>query len=465
MKFRLRTRLSLSYVLVALILVGMISILSNVFLERQFREYIITKQEATNENIVSMIQQQYNSKDNTWNTGAIESIGINALEQGLIIKVTDKEGHTVWDATIHNSGLCSQMLDHMSRNMASRYPDFQGKYVESSYRMILDPSQTGNVYIGYYGPFYFTDNELAFINTLNKILVLVALFSLLLALLAGTFTAKRFSKPISEAVATAREIGRGNYNIRIDEKSNTEEIDELTATINDLAQNLNRQEKLRRRLTGDMAHELRTPMATLQSHMEAMIDGIWEADSARLKSCHDEIVRINRMVGDLENLARYESESLVLNKGNFDLTELLQTIINNFQAEFHKKNVHLGIKGETCPIFADRDKIAQLIINLLSNALKYSLNGGKVEVTARLLQEQAELKIRDNGIGIDPEDLPHIFERFYRADKSRNRITGGSGVGLAIAKAIAEAHGGQISVTSAVNKGTEFTVSLPRFPS
>ena len=224
---------------------------------------------------------------------------------------------------------------------------------------------------------------------------------------------------------------------------------------------LDKQEKLRRRLTADVAHELRTPLATLQSHMEAMIDGVWEPDTARLTSCHEEIMRISRMVGDLEKLSKYESENLILHREAFDLSELVQHIIKNFETEFMSKHVSLDFKGEVSPVFADSDKISQVIVNLLSNALKYSPAGKTVQIIVAHDKNWTVLKIKDTGIGISSEDLPHIFERFYRADKSRNRESGGSGVGLAIVKAIVDAHGGKISVSSVMNEGTEFTVSLP----
>lgn len=461
MKYKLRTKLSLSYACVALFLVALISLLTNVFLEKQFRDYIIKQQEVKNTEIVNIISQQYKNNENSWSNVFIENIGINALEQGLIVKVTDKAGNTVWDATVHNNGLCIQMIDHMSKNMTSRYPNFHGGYVVNKYPLMQDSALIGNVDIGYYGPYYLNDNDLAFINTLNKMLGTVAIFSLLLAVIAGALTARRLSTPISKAVEAAREIGLGHYDRRITDISNTIEIDELSSTVNDLAKGLDKQEKLRRRLTADVAHELRTPLATLQSHMEAMIDGVWEPDASRLNSCHEEIMRINRMVGDLEKLARYESENLILHKETFDLSELVQHIVKNFEADFINKNIALDFHGEKSPVFADRDKISQVIINLLSNALKYNPAGETVKVKVSWNEDQVVLKVKDTGIGIDPEDLPHIFERFYRADKSRTRQTGGSGVGLAIVKAIVDAHQGKLSVTSIINEGTEFTVSLP----
>ena len=460
MRYSLRTKLSTAFVGVALISILLLSILANIFLEKQFKEYVMDKQERRNRDIVSLISQQYKG-DGKWAAGTVEDIGINALEEGLVIKVRDASGNIVWDAEVHNSGLCARMLSHMAQNMKSRYPNWKGEYIENRYPVKTDFAEAGSVEIGFFGPYYFNDNDLAFINTLNKMLAGVGLFSLLLALALGAYMAKRISRPILRVSEAAGLISRGLYNERINEKSGTREIRQLTESINQLAESLKSQESLRRRLTSDVAHELRTPLATLQSHMEAMIDGIWKPDEQRLKSCHEEIARISRMVGDLEKLARYEGECLVLNKSRFDLSELIQGIVRNFESDFKNKGVELYFNTGKLEMPADRDKMSQVIVNLLSNALKYTPSGGKVEIEAGQPGEAIEIVVRDNGIGIAPEDLPYIFERFYRADKSRNRLTGGSGIGLAIVKAIVEAHHGNISVRSEPGNGTEFVILLP----
>lgn len=461
MRYSLRAKLSLSYVVMGLFLIAAICLSANYLLEGQFRDYIIEQHRQRDKELVYLISRQYNSESDTWDKRVIENIGVNALEQGLIVKVEDSSG-IVWDATVHNSGLCAQMLEHMSQNMSSRYGDFRGSYMENSYPLMNSQDQVGSVIIGYYGPFYLNDNELSFINSLNGMLIGVGVFSLLFALLLGTFMAKRLSQPINRVIAAAGEIARGNYADRVTEDSNTKEIVELTSTINNLAGTLEQQEILRKRLTADVAHELRTPLATLQSHLEAMIDGIWEADAKRLKSCHEEIIRINRMVGELEKVAKYDSEKIILNRTDFDIFKLVQSIIHQFEADFANKGVEINLRGEEIPICADKDKLCQVIINLISNALKYTETGGTVEVVLNSNETTVEISVRDTGIGIPREDLPFIFERFYRADKSRSRITGGSGIGLTIVKAIVEAHQGKVTVHSEFQKGTEFIVSLPK---
>lgn len=461
MRYSLRTKLSLSYVIVALLLVAVISILTNFLLEKQFKNYIIQQQEQRNKETVNLISQQYKVSEKGWNGADIESIGVSALSNGIIVKVKDIDGRMIWDATVHNNGICTSMLAHMAQNMSSRYANFEGGYVEASYPVIKNFREVGSVSIGYYGPYYFNDNDLAFINTINKMLIGVGVFSLLFALVLGSIMARRLSMPISRVIASARQISKGYFGDRISDNSNTKEIGQLTTTINELAETLEKQEALRKRLSADVAHELRTPLATLQSHLEAMIDGIWKPDAERLKSCHEEIMRINRMVGDMEKLARYESENLILNKTDFNVSELIQHIMINFETDFAGKEIKTGFSGDEVIINADKDKISQVMVNLISNALKYTPQGGSLEIQVKDCDTNIEIVVSDTGMGIPPEDLTHIFERFYRADKSRNRMTGGSGIGLAIVKAIIEAHMGSVTVNSNLNKGTEFIVIIP----
>ncbi|MGE5613748.1 MAG: sensor histidine kinase [Bacillota bacterium] len=461
MKFSLRTKLSLSYVSIVLISVLLISVVTNLLLDRHFRDYIVENQERKNREIVFQVAQQYKN-GGIWDTEAIGNICINALKQGMIIKVVDSSEKVIWDARLHDNALCKQMLDHIANNMSSRYPNWEGEYVENIYPVTNKLYEVGKVVIGYYGPYYLNDSDLAFINTINRLLFGVGAFSLVLSFLFGSVMAKRLSTPISRVITTAQMISKGYFDDRINETSGTREIAQLTETINNLAETLETQEALRKRLTADVAHELRTPLATLQSHLEAMIDGIWKPDAERLKSCHEEIMRINRLVGDLEKLAKYESENLVLTKTGFNISELIRNIIKNFENDFANKNIDIKFVGENETVTADKDKISQVIINLLSNALKYTQQGGEVQVAVKGADDSVEITVKDTGAGIPPEDLPHIFERFYRADKSRNRLTGGAGIGLTIAKAIIDAHKGKIQLKSIVDEGTEFIISLPK---
>ena len=232
-------------------------------------------------------------------------------------------------------------------------------------------------------------------------------------------------------------------------------------SINHVSRSLEAQEKLRRQLSADVAHELRTPLASLQSHLEAMIDGVWPADEAHLTSCHQEVIRLTRLVSGLETLAEYETDQMRLNKDRISMKNLISDTLKMMRPSADKKGVRLIPQIEDISLEIDGDKIKQVFINLISNSLKYTPEGGEVTISSSLADKGFYITIEDTGIGIPPEDLPFIFERFYRVDKSRNRINGGSGIGLTIVKEIIEAHNGSVDVESIPGISTKFIITLP----
>lgn len=466
MAVSLRTRLTLAFALVGFASVLTISVLVNFFMEWQFRQYAVRKQEERNREIVSLISAQYLGQGrlgrDSWKADVVQDIGVNVLEEGLILKLSDRGGWTVWDALEYNSGLCRAMIDRMSRHMLARYPSLEGGLTQKGYPILAGQEQVGTLQIGTYGPFYFSDTEFYFIDTLNRMLLWVSLGTLVLALASGMIISRRLSAPIAGVIASAGRIAAGDYGATVDASSSTREVKELVKAVNHLANTLGEQDRLRKRLTSDVAHELRTPLASVRGHLEAMIDGVWETSSRSLKGCHEEVLRIGRLVEDLATLGRYDRESLELEKSVFDLTELAHKAVSLLDGEFAKKSVQVSCVGAPAVVEADRNKITQVLTNLLSNGLAFTPGGGRVEVRIKELAETAELVVADTGIGIPPEDLPFIFERFYRVDKSRSRSSGGSGIGLAIVHEILRAHGGGIQARSEPGKGSEFIVTLPK---
>ncbi|MGV8980633.1 sensor histidine kinase [Clostridium sp.] len=460
MKKSLRKKLSLSYILVTMICVVLISILSNFYLNKQFKNYVIQEHERKNKLIVTAVSQQY-SKNGKFNIDVIKNIGMDAIENGVFISVKDASYKTIWNAETYDNSKCVEVKNHLTSTMETLFPNWKGIYTKDDYTIINNSNKVGTIEIGYYGPFYYNDNDILYSKTLNKILISVGMISLCIALIVGLLMAEGLSRPILNVIDTAEMISKGNYEQRIEKRSAIEEIDKLTISINNLGNSLYEQEKLRKRLTRDVSHELRTPLSTLQSHMEALIDGVWEPTTDRLISCHEEILRLKRLVGDLEKLAQYESENLILNKTKFNLGEVIKNIVFNFQKEFLNKEIQLIFYEKVIVVHADKDKISQVIVNLMSNALKYTPKSGKVEVEFFEDNRYVKLSVKDTGIGISEVDLPYVFERFYRVDKSRNKLTGGAGIGLTITKSIVEAHKGAINVESTINQGTEFIVKIP----
>jgi signal transduction histidine kinase len=461
----LRSRLILSYVLVAALCVLIVSALANGLLESSFRRYLRGSLEKRAQAVAQQLGAQQRA-DGSWDQAGLTAVGMAALEQGLIVRLEEPGGRTVWDATVHNSGLCVQVLTHLARNMASRYPNWQGAYTESRYPVRYAFRNVGSAAIGYYGPFFLNDEDLTFINSLNRLLLWAAVGALISAAGLGLLMARRITVPLERVVRATQAIARGRRDVQITEKAGLRELDGIAAAVNDLSRGLREQEALRRRLTADMAHELRTPLATLQSHLEALIDGIWQPDAERLAGLHEEILRINRLVSDLASLARYEGDSRNLHRSELDLAALVEGIVRNHQPQYRAKGVALRFapaeaRDGRSSLSADPDRLSQAVINLLANALKFTPSGGEVEVRVACGSEGAEIRVTDNGIGIPAGDLPRVFERLYRVDGSRNRTTGGAGIGLSIARAIVEAHGGTLSAASQPGRGSEFRIRLP----
>jgi len=281
MRHTLRFKLTASFLLVTLSSFALIGVFANIILDKQFKKYVINNLDKGNEAIVATLESRYSAWGGMWDVTGIESVGMSALSSGLIIRVSAADGTTLWDAMTHNSGLCASLLQSMANNMKSRNSVFEGGYTEKTYPLSAGGASVGSVTIGYYGPYFYTDNDIRFLNTLNMLLIIAAAVAGLLSSALGTFMAKRLSHPIARVVKAAEQISEGKYGDRVSEESDTKEISDLTGTINTLAATLGRQDAMRKRLTADVAHELRTPLANLQGHLEAMIDGIWAPDAER----------------------------------------------------------------------------------------------------------------------------------------------------------------------------------------
>jgi len=461
MRYSLKTKLSFTIALIVLLTVALISLLANFFIGNQFRDYIEAQQQKTTREIVDSISLQYDKESESWDIDLIHTIGMYALYEGYIIKVSDADNQTVWDAETHDMSLCNEIINEISYRMKNEDPMMKGEFTSRDFPVFYGGVNIGTVYISYFGPYFLSEDDFRFLDALNRILFGTGVISLLISVIVGFMFAKRLSRPILRTVAVTKKIADGDYTERVEEQNSEKEVSELIESINHLAESLEAQESLRRQLTSDVAHELRTPLTTVQTHIEALIEGVWQPTKERLQSCYDEMTRISSLVSDLEKLAKLESGNLQLNITEFSLRELCDRILSNFETELKTKNQQVLIHGNCPDICADRDRISQVVINLLSNAVKYTPPDGRIEISLSETENSAVIKVKDNGTGIAEDELPFIFERFYRADKSRDRRTGGSGIGLAIVKSIVMAHGGTVSVESHLDEGSCFTVTLP----
>lgn len=462
MKVSLKAKLSLNIAFVVLLTVAFISILSNIFINRQFVNYITGQQQLKTQEIVANLCGYYNNMSETWDMDSVHTLGMYSLYDGFIIKVYENDGTVLWDAEHHDMSLCANVMKEITDRMEVKYPKLKGEFQSKQYDLIQNKVKIGTVVITYYGPYFLSESDFQFLHVLNFILIGTGIAALFLSVIIGLLMAKRITKPLSDTVAIAKKIADGNYEVKNKDITGTKELDELTFSINHLAETLNKQESLRKQLTQDVSHELRTPLATVGMHLEAMIEGVWEPTKDRLNSCYEEIERLTKLVKDLEKLSRTEGDNLNLHKTKVDLCELAEKAYDSFKIEMAKKNQKFELIGFQTFVTADRDRIYQVVYNLLSNAVKYTPEDGHITIKIEDTEENATLSVQDDGLGISQEELPLIFERFYRADKSRNRKTGGAGIGLAIVKSIMTAHGGTVVATSEPGKGSCFTMELPK---
>lgn len=462
MRHTLKTRLFSAFALVVLVTVGLISFLANVLIENRFTSYIARQQEQKTQEITSIISQQYASLTGKWDIAAIHALGMSVLYDGYVIKVYDAENKVLWDAQTHEMGLCAQIMDEIFARMEKKYPQMKGGFSSKELPMTRGGLVLGKASIMYYGPFFLTEEDNLFLSALNTVLLGVGALSLAVAAVVGIALAKRLSQPILKTADAAKQISDGHYGVRIQEKANTKELHLLTSSINHLAGVLQRQGTLRKKLTEDISHELRTPISVVQLHMDAMIDGVWDLSVDKLKTIRDEIDRMEKLVGDIANLSEAEQDDPQLNKTQIDLMELAQKAADSFAAEIKSKGLHIEVHGHQVNVSADKDRISQVLWNIMSNAIKYTETGGHIHIDVLETERSAVIRVADDGIGIAKEEQPLVFERFYRTDRSRSRSTGGAGIGLSIAKSIVEAHDGSISVESEPGAGSCFEIVLPK---
>ncbi len=302
---------------------------------------------------------------------------------------------------------------------------------------------------------------------LRNISVFLSPISVMLLTILGWFLAGRVLSPIVTITATAQKITAKQLDRRLPISSTDDEIARLSQTINSMLARLEESFQRVRRFSGDASHELRTPLAIIKGETEVALR--WAKSDAELRSALtsnlEEINRMEQIVGDLLSLARSDASELHLSIEKFSLSDLIQDIWMSGKtlAEQYEHSVYLD-HAVTSEIYIDGDKVQlyRVLINLITNAVKYTPSGGRIDIRLLLQDERrVMIQISDTGLGISPEDLPNIFERFYRIDSARNRDHGGTGLGLAIVKAIVAAHNGTISVESTVDKGSTFSVSLP----
>ena len=459
-KLKLNKKLILSLVSLIIIVILSIALSINSVFNKKFEQYIIRNNENEISNIIDSIRSKYVNGE--WELSSIQQIGEDAISNGIFVDLYDKDSNLVWGAMTYNKNMCHMVMGSIENNMNYMINKNKSNYTEKLFEIKnLDNEIIGNIKIGSYGLLYYMDNDVDFLKEINKVITSIGIVMVLITIFIAILISNNISKPVEVVSNMANLIGDGDYDNKIDYDSNIVEIDVLIKSINNLSAKLEEQENLRKRLTTDISHELRTLLTSIQTHLEAMIDGIWEPDTERLNSVNEEVIRLTNLVNQLQNLAKFDSEKSKLNLAKVNVKNLIMNVVYNNQGKALEKNINIECDLESIDSYLDKDKISQVIVNLLSNAIRYTNNGGKIFISSYKENNNLKIQFKDNGIGIPKENIKYIFERFYRVDESRSKNTGGIGVGLTIVKSIIDLHQGTIEVRSELNKGSEFIVILP----
>lgn len=303
----------------------------------------------------------------------------------------------------------------------------------------------------------------------SEALSLAAVAALIAAVLASFLISRQVVSPVQRMMTMSHRIAEGEYDERLKVSGNLQsnqldELNQLGLSFNQMADKLEKTEAMRRRLIGDVTHELRTPLAAIIGYTEGLMDGVLPGTPEIYQQVHSEADRLQRLVNDLQELSRVEAGAYQLTLESVSPVDLIETVANHLRRQFEEQGIHLETKldAELPNVSADKDRILQVLTNLVGNALQYTPTGGSVVLTAAKEKAEIVINITDTGIGISPDHLPFIFDRFYRTDRSRARVSGGSGIGLTIAQALVKAHHGRIWAESAgEGKGSAFHFSLP----
>ena len=456
----MRKKLFLSTLIIALITLTLSMLAVNLVFHQQFSDYLTKTNEATLEQLPSRLSDLYQAKG-TWDPTSLDEIS-HTLPLGTVVTLTDSNGKLIatlsntMEDMMHGQGGMSMGMGMSSSSITS----WKTKTLTVSGR--LGTLATALVRYPATEPIL-NPQDILFQSSVFRSLLFAGGLALLFGIILSYFTSRRLVAPLKRLTIAADRIGHGHLDERVGIQTK-DEIGQLANAFNAMVDNLNRQEILRKQFTADIAHELRTPLTSIKSYIEAFQDNVLPANQENLSSIHEEIDRLVDLSSDLKDLNVAEIGALTLILEPVDLKHLLDKVIHSLHPLIQEKQLTLNwnVPPELVTTSGDGRLLTRLFYNLVHNAYRYSDIGGRVTVALMQTPDFAEIRIKNTGIGIPEEDLPFIFERFYRADKSRIRKTGGTGIGLALVRQITTLHQGTITVQSKVGQETEFIVQLPK---
>ncbi|MFJ5757979.1 ATP-binding protein [Neobacillus sp. NPDC093182] len=450
-------RLSILLVLSAVAAILLVTVFVNLTVSNKFNEYMIDIQNKRYERIVSYFEEAY-KREGKWSSDTGIELMHEAYMGNYCLTLLDSSKQPVWG--MDPNDLKTQIhIGEMSGHDS-------GVYTTKTFEIKVDDSIAGFVDIGQYSSVLFSEEDLTFKSSINKSIIVSGGLTLIIIISLSLYFSKQFSTPIREVAKMSVRLSQGNFDTVSNFKSNIDELEDLRKSVNILAGKLKYQDTLRKRLVSDITHEIRTPLNVLQNNLEAMIDGVVPVSKEGLHYLNEEVIRFGKLINDLNLLKEFESESIKLNYETIDLDKLITEMSNDYFKAVENKNITFKYEintNEKYHIIGDKDKIKQVMINLLSNAIKFNQSNGEIVIKLYKDNKHIVVEVIDNGLGIKQEDLPFIFERLYRGDKSRNQIEG-NGIGLTIVKNILEFHNAKIKVDSKEGLGTTVTLYFNSTP-
>lgn len=451
---KLSKKVTIYFVSAILLSIFIVSLISNSIINNRFDSFLVNEKKEKLEQISSEINELYRENEYTLYEGQVSSY---ATLENLTIKIKDLDDNTIYSTdSMHGMG-------RMHRRMMQNQGIEEGEYVEKEFPLYGNDETVGTIVLGYIDNSYLTESALIFKSALTRILFISALVALIIGVLTSIFLSNSLTKPLIKIRNTAVEMQKGNLKNKSEIKTNTIEIKELSNSINYLGETLSVQDDIRRKYASNISHELRTPISTLKSHVEAILDGIWDASPEHLSILMTEINRLSTLVDDLKNSFNINKDTISLNKTKFNLSDEIKNIITLFSPRLTRDNISIDQSiEENLNVYMDKDKLKQIMYNLIENSIKYLDKDGQISISlTKINKDKVIIKVKDNGSGIKEDYLPFVFDRFYRTDESRSKDTGGTGLGLSIVKSIVRAHEGHIEVNSIYGQGSEFIIHLP----
>jgi signal transduction histidine kinase len=461
----LRLKLALTHAGVAALAVVVVALIVNYTGERRFERYVDEVREQRQQAVVQTLAETY--RDGGWDAQAIYAVGQIASFNTVDVAVYDTEGELLFTVEgRRGTGMGRGMMGQGGMGDTERSSSRSEDGVEvTSYPIEVDGETVGRADV-YAAPAGEIAVDESFRSALNRNLVLAALVAAALALLVSVVITRRITGPLEELTDAAEEVASGNLEVRVAPRSD-DEVGALAAAFNQMADALARDEQWRRDMTADLAHELRTPLATIQARIEALEDGVLPATPENLRVIGEEVERLGRLLGDLRSLNEMEAEDFELVLERLDLGDVVGDALTRAEPAYARAGVAIERELAPAAVSGDHDRLLQVLGNLLENARKFTPADGRVVVAVasggappgRAPGGWSRVTVADSGPGIAAADLPFVFDRFYRSSDARS--TAGVGLGLAIAKGLVEAHGGVIEAGTAPEGGALFTVWLP----